>query len=433
MKITTKKTLAYTTMPQIMPRLQALFNSGFQHVAYFMALVYQAVRLLPANHPYLNTRNIGSFGIRHVIAAAANNLVLARKNIDQIILFISILVGVVIILLQFLMVGFSLFSQPVTAQELPSNFSEFFIAPNERDDLANMMLDMVFGVEDIFNSCVSTGGPCQNIEGHDIVDEDGQWILESLGFPFPVHFGLHAMFRIYSLALLVVAAMITAYFIFAVVAETAQTGTAFGKRFDKVWAPIRLVVAFGLLVPIGPGLNSSQYIVLYAAKYGSGFASNGWRIFNEALNSSTYLQQEQLVSEPNIPEVNALLQFLFSASVCYELHEILNRRDGIEAFQNNVRDSLENDLGLTNEEEINTIVNNVTNSEFPEINAYMVKGTATASSAVQFDGTDYDSIIDFADGDNQVIIRFGYHQQKLLSPYRNGMPLLLTKSGNKYS
>ena len=76
--------------------------------------------------------------------------------------------------------------------------------------------------------------------------------------------GLHQLFAVYSYGLLLIAVFITIYFMFVVVAETAQSGTAFGKRFNKVWAPIRIVVAFGLLVPIAFGMNSGQFIVLYA-------------------------------------------------------------------------------------------------------------------------------------------------------------------------
>ncbi len=380
MMFTRKQVLAYTILPQFMPRLRDLFATGFHYIPYFIAIVYQAVRLLPPGHPYLDARNIGRFGIRHVVAEAANNLVLSRKNIDQIILFTTIMVGIVIILLQFALLGFSLFVQPVLAQAMPQNFSEFFISPNPEQDLANIMMDMVFGVPEIFESCVSTGGPCQDVRGHDIVDENGEWILKDLGFPFPIHFGFHAMLRLYSIALLVVAAMITAYFIFTIAAETAQTGTAFGKRFNKVWAPIRLVVAFGLLVPIGPGLNSAQYIVLYAAKFGSGFASNGWRIFNEGLNGETLLQKEQLISQPNIPEINALLQFLFSASTCYELEGLYDK-------------------------------------DAPKVSAYLVRSTITNGSAVEMDG-DYDTLINFADGDNQVIIRFGIRDKEAYPTYK---------------
>ena len=97
-------------------------------------------------------------------------------------------------------------------------------------------------------------------------------------FPWPFHDALHALYEFYSIGLLVIAMFIVLYFVVVIVAETAQTGVPFGKRFNTVWAPLRLVIAIGLLVPIGYGLNSAQYIVLYAAKYGSNFATNGWLI-----------------------------------------------------------------------------------------------------------------------------------------------------------
>jgi conjugal transfer/type IV secretion protein DotA/TraY len=46
-----------------------------------------------------------------------------------------------------------------------------------------------------------------------------------------------------------------------------------GKRANQIWAPIRLVFAIGLLVPINGGMNSGQYIVIKVAELGSGMAS----------------------------------------------------------------------------------------------------------------------------------------------------------------
>ena len=54
-------------LPGIIPRVKDLYESGFGWVAHMMAMVYASVRLLPANHPYLDPKNIGRFGIRHVI------------------------------------------------------------------------------------------------------------------------------------------------------------------------------------------------------------------------------------------------------------------------------------------------------------------------------------------------------------------------------
>ena len=62
---------------------------------------------------------------------------------------------------------------------------------------------------------------------------DDPWA--GLTWPFPIHHALHQMFQIYSIGLLVVASIITVYFAVTIVVETAQTGTPFGKRFNKVW------------------------------------------------------------------------------------------------------------------------------------------------------------------------------------------------------
>ncbi len=335
MNIKSKDVIKYAVLPGIRPRLQDLITSGFQHIPFFMALVYQAVRLLPNNHPYANARNIGRFGIRHVIAEAANNLVISSKNIDQILLFFTILFGLGLIFVQLGLLGMSIFIQPVMAAvDMPTNFAGFFITPAEyaAQDLAYIFMDLVFGVPDIFNSCVALvdtdcvlniaveGGTPQR-SGESLVDP---WTGSGMSWPFPIHHALHQMFSLYSIGLLSVAVFITVYFIIVIVVETAQTGTAFGKRFNKVWAPIRIVVAFGLLIPVGHGLNSSQYIVLYAAKFGSGFASNGWAIFNQELTGTYLGQKDKLVTRPNVPDVTELLQFMYTAAVCYEMEYIKN-------------------------------------------------------------------------------------------------------------
>lgn len=315
-------------LPGLKPRFKALFASGFQYVSYFMALVYGAVRLLPPDHPYLDIRNMGRFGIRHVIGEAANNLVFSRKNIDQIVLFFTLLMGMGLVFMQFLLLGIALFTQPALAG-MPTNFAGFFLTPPAtRDtDLAGMLLDLVFGVQGIFESCVSTMVSCIDGEGQNIQGSVAThaWPLQPSAFPMPIHVGLHQVFQIYSIGLLVVACFITFYFIAAILLETAESGTPFGKRFNKVWAPIRLVVAFGLLMPVNLGLNSAQYIVLYAAKFGSGFATNGWNLFNDTLGTSAKnllaahtSTADDLVAQPNPPEVGTLLQFLFVAKTCAE-------------------------------------------------------------------------------------------------------------------
>ncbi len=393
--ITHKQLLRYSFLPGFRGRFKELFGTGFQYIPYFIALVYGAVRLLPANHPYLLASNMGRYGVRHVIAEAANNIVLSRQNIDQIILFFAVMIGVILIAIQLGFLGMAIFIQPALAA-MPTNFGGFFVTAAPQQDLAYIMLDMVFGVPDLFDSCISdTAVACTDVRGNDIVAVAGAptgpdgWSYQTAAFPMPVHDGLHTLFLTYNTALTVVAVMISMYFLTTVLLETAQSGTAFGKRFNKVWAPIRFVVAFGLVFPITLGYSSSQYIVLYAAKYGSSFATNGWLIFNDVLNASYGAGFSNLLNDgdttgqsmavaPNIPEVGTLLQFMFVAKTCAVGY----------AFAGKERDPL---------------------AQLP-VQMYLVKdplSAVTNTAVTAFGAVDYDALINFADGESKVIIRFG--------------------------
>jgi conjugal transfer/type IV secretion protein DotA/TraY len=388
--VTRKQFFTYTLLPEILPRLRELVTTGFQHVPFLMALVYQSVRLLPPGHVYARSENIGQFGIRHVIAAAADNLELSWKAIDQIIVFIVLLVGTVIAIVQVILLGISLVIAPVMA--MPTNFAGYFLVtdPNaEKQDLAHIMLDLVFGVPGMFNSCVSVRTGCVDVNGVPFIDASGQWIMgagsrNDLPWPNPIHEGLHQMFQVYSIGLLVVATLLACYFIVAIILETAESGTAFGKRFNKVWAPLRLVVAFGLLIPVGHGLNSSQYIVLYAAKFGSGFATNGWNIFNNTLGSDLYTgRKEKLISTPQVPSPTGLMQFVYTAAVCWYIEKHFTGRS---AQMYAVRDNLNPD------------------------NELLIYNTTT-----------YQELMNFIKGDNQVILRFGFQDEKRFEKERGNV------------
>lgn len=318
MKVTTKSFLSYTLLPGIIPMTRKLLASGFSNVAFYMAMIYGAVRLLPKGHPYLSAQNLGRFGISGVILEAARHLKFDRKHTDQICVFFMMFFGLILIIAQIGILLFSAFTQAAEAgPAMPTTYEEFFVTPNPDQDIAHIMMDRVFGIPDLFNSCVSTGGLCL-----ESTVPDG-------AFPFPYHIALQAMLQFYSIGLLVIAALIFLYYIVVVVVETAQTGTPFGKRFNHVWAPIRMVVALGLLIPIAYGLNGAQLITLHIAKWGSAFATNGWTMFVETLVGTTATatllgDADQLIATPNKPKPNALLQFYTVVAACVRLYELTN-------------------------------------------------------------------------------------------------------------
>lgn len=325
-------------MPGILPRLNNLLTSGFDYIAFLMAQIYSMVRLLPPNHPYLNPQNIGKFSIRSVIAQAANQLEFNKKNIDQIVIFSAILIGLIILVVQVAMILIALIFEPAIAAfpgaPHPTGMStvgSIFVTPNSvapasgfaSFDIAYILLDQVFGVPNIFNSCIAQGITCATT---------GSTVAPAgIAFPWPFHVALHSLFNFYNTGILVVGALIFLYFLVIVVGETAVTGTPFGQRFQNVWVPIRLVMAIGLLIPLpivypgspGAAYNSGQYITLYAARFGSSFATNGWITYNNVIRAqmggpgaNPLGEQQSLIGNPKTPDITPILEAMSIVHAC---------------------------------------------------------------------------------------------------------------------
>ena len=365
--IAAKAVAKYVLLPQVMPRIQALIYSGFSYLAMFMAQIYGSVRLLPSDHPYLNSANMGRFGVRHVIAEAARNLVFKKENLDQIVIFGMLLVGFVILVAQVFLLLIATFASTAHAVSLPApfdtyNYADFFITPNAQDDIAFVLMDRVFGLQDFFvdsgggQTCVAQGISCfgtTQTPDRTIYTNYDRTASTALPYPWPFHEALRSMLQLYSVGILIIAVFIFLYFIVAMIAETAQSGTPFGKRFNHVWAPLRMVVAMGLLIPVNQGLNSAQWILMYSAYWGSGFATNGWILFNtEAVSGGSTLlgEPDTLVSTPLAPPMNTLLEFMSMAATCKESYERLYHE--IERPDGATRDAVEIDAYLVDSRNI---------------------------------------------------------------------------------
>lgn len=297
-----------------MPRIRALFSSGFGSIAFIMAHIYNMVKLLPITHPYLDKNNIGQFGIRHVIAEAANNLVVKKENWDQILIFMALMTGFILLIAQVALIIVAILFEPVFAQSATNFTGSLFVTPapmtavgdtKYSTDVAFLLLDRVFGIPGFF---CAAGNVCTDV----LVD--GRW---------PFHIALHSMFKFYSMGLLIIAVIIFLYFVVVIVGETATTGSPFGERFQNVWVPIRLVVALGLLTPIHYGLNSGQYIGLYTAKIGSSMATNAWHRFNNTIKDGTTGgranptgESSNLLALPAAADLTPIVQFMSLVHAC---------------------------------------------------------------------------------------------------------------------
>jgi hypothetical protein len=297
--ITTGKALGYATLPGIFPRVRSLFFSGFGNLAYFIALTYAMVRLLPGHHPYLNPENIGKYGIRHVVAAAMHDLKFDLKHTDQVVVFFALLAGIAALMMFVVaLVAFALVS-PVFA-------SAYFVTSAPENDVAFMMLDRVFGIPGLFMSEVETNTTRYG------------------AFPNAFHVGMRSLFQFYSMGLFLLSVFVLLYYVVVVITETATTGTPFGQRFDNFWIPVRLVVALALLMPGFGGLNSAQYIVLYAAKYGSGLATNTWITYNLRTGDTPVggpigTTNRDMIPRPAMPDYTKLIKDLIVVRGCIEM------------------------------------------------------------------------------------------------------------------
>lgn len=291
-KTTAGAMFRYAVKPDIIPRLRAL-GMHFGHFAYLIALVFQSANLLPKGHPATDRAHIGRYGMTSVIAMAANNLRWSWRHIDQVAIFGAVVLGLLMILVQaFIIMAMAVLS-PAHAQTVDS----FFTTPaqNVQTDVVLIMLEQVFGPNlDFFGTATQPLGT-------------------------PVYEGLHAILGLYSLATMVIAVIIVVYYLVTVVGEAAKTGTPFGQRFNSLWAPIRLVVALGLLVPLGSGLNSAQYITLGIAKMGSGLGTTVWTQFVKEFTEAT-----EIIAPPAGDSTAALVQRILFNEVCAAAYNQIN-------------------------------------------------------------------------------------------------------------
>lgn len=297
------QTLKYIALPGIVSRVKGL-RLDFGYIAYLMALIFSIVRLLPETHPYLMPVNMGRFSVRQVLAAAAHNLKGGFRNIDQYIIYGGFLLGIVILIMQFVVLFTAIAISGAHAAGYLGDFGAFFHTPRPAADVAFMLLDTVFQIPGFFNS---VAGP------------------ENDAAITPVANGMHWLFSFYSGGMLCIAGLIIVYYVFVVIVESAQTGVPFGERFDSVYVPIRLVLAIMLLLPTYYGMNSGQWIALKLAKYGSSFATNAWMIHNNTVLTNPYgvgtnnplgLTTRNLVASPKIEDVGSIISFFMLYHAC---------------------------------------------------------------------------------------------------------------------
>lgn len=138
---------------------------------------------------------------------------------------------------------------------------------------------------------------------------------------YPQTFSLQAALRVmlafYANGILILAAVMLLYHLVAMAVNTAHSGVFMGQRANQVWAPIRLVVAIGLLVPLGGGLNSGQYIVMQVTAWGAGLGSQTWKHFVDGLKEAS---TDWTYSPAQATDVTRNAHSLFQNYLCMEAY-----------------------------------------------------------------------------------------------------------------
>jgi conjugal transfer/type IV secretion protein DotA/TraY len=168
------------------------------------------------------------------------------------------------------------------------------------------------------------GGAEPFLGAYGIKDNNGAGLIQA---------GLIAILSYYSYAMLVIGSFLLLYYLVRIIAETAHTGRP-GGRANQLWAPIRTVLAIGMLIPLSTGLNSGQMIVLNLASEGSALASNTWTVFLGALSGNLVNSTTNVLNQPSGGTQSQAVYNYFLIQVCTQAYDqILTNANFANAIQ----------------------------------------------------------------------------------------------------
>ena len=267
-RVRTSSVAAFLFMPQFKLSMQ-----GFSHIVPVfmrtMAMLFQQAGLIAPNHPATRygMEGVQKYSFFNLIGEAWFTLRTTKAEVQQwgafgaVVLMICLVVATVASFFLRVVVGLGASAQAqifdnttmdttVASGNIPAGmFDKSYDAA--RPDLAIMLLDKIIRQGAAVGQPAPTGGILQ----------------QALG----------AFFEIYNTGVLMIAGVILFWIVLSVVVDTARTGTVGGGRHNMVWAPIRIVFALGLMIPLGTtGFSSGQYMVMKLAEWGSNYGSNAW-------------------------------------------------------------------------------------------------------------------------------------------------------------
>lgn len=118
---------------------------------------------------------------------------------------------------------------------------------------------------------------------------------------------------------------------------SAREGKALGSNYHEVWAPMRVVVGYGMLVPAMKGLCAAQILVLYLISWGGNLANLVWSPYIDTITVGTIPSMQQQVQDTvkmgNAANATAAVKAVFEKTLCAEVVNLGNTRLGVQNAQ----------------------------------------------------------------------------------------------------
>jgi len=267
---TTRKVLRTAFHPELGQSFKQLGNS-FGMFLQLLAMLFVSNGMLDRNHRFLKPD--AKFTIGDLFNETFAQLDWRDKTkLPQTMFFIAVWGIVTASALWLAMAVFSLIIGVNPAHAAGTVQPSMFVP--QTDDLGSRYIDNLF-----FGKSLIAGGP-------DIT---------------AIQDALRSMLAVFSQAMLIFGSFILLYHIINMVVKAAWEGKAL-QGAGEIWAPLRLVLAIGMLVPLGQNLNAAQHIVIHIGKMGSALASYAWVQFQNSIDLSADSKQN-FVTEKDVSDV----------------------------------------------------------------------------------------------------------------------------------
>lgn len=269
-----------------------------------VASILEGAGLIRRNHPalYYGAKDVEKSTFQGIISEAIATVKLnGGRNYYQLGLLAAIFWMIIIVLFAAgaaIFTATSFFVKTASAQQFTNYFlnsSELFTHPalDKATDIASIPNTGHSG-EGAFNYYLYTNTNSAHQDwGITIIDKMFREGIQNKGGVLQNAFG--SLMEVFNNAVLLIAGGMILWMMISIVIDTAKTGKVGGGRHNLVWAPIRIMVALLMIMPLSnKGFSVGQMVVLKFAEWGSNLGTNAWTAFVTRASESNMLASTEV-------------------------------------------------------------------------------------------------------------------------------------------